>query len=88
LKEEIMTPRALLTTIGATAIAFAITIGAAAGIARNEPAGTEPAKPMAVVGRVPHGAVHAAPGTNLAELLGTGAVNRAAASDRDCAIAL
>jgi hypothetical protein len=88
MKEETMTPHALLTTIGATAIAFAIAIGAAGGFASNDPASARTMATMMTVERVPHGAVHAAPGTNLAERLRAGAGDRATTSDHDCEIAL
>jgi hypothetical protein len=54
-----MTPRALLTTIGATAIAFALAIGAAAGSASSTPTVTNPTsvsrdQPLVAHAALPH----------------------------------
>jgi hypothetical protein len=84
-----MTPRALLTIIGATAIGFAIAIGGAAGLAANTsmPSATT-AQVSAPTEQTVHELRRATPGTNLAHLLRTGPSDRGGSSNSDCAIAL
>lgn len=78
-----MTPRALLTSIGATAIAFAIAIGSVASIT--------PATTTTV--DVSHGQAtrtmaYSDVGTGLASGLGTGMPLRTLSAEDDCPVAL
>jgi hypothetical protein len=85
-----MTPHALLTAIGATAIAFAVVIGASSNVAtEGAPAATSTASGAAA------GAAHTLgmaaprrPGHGLASEVDAGADGRFAACTADCPIAV
>jgi hypothetical protein len=84
-----MTPRALLTTIGATAIGFAIAIGSVAGFSADGTTTTSATAQQTVVAaqRVQR-MTYAAPGTHLAPALAFDISDGTALATRDCAIAL
>jgi hypothetical protein len=82
-----MTPRALLTIIGATAIAFAVAIVSAAGFTPlGSSAGPSTASTSAAVQSVRR-VVYATPGTHLARELGVIASRRLEASASNRAVA-
>jgi hypothetical protein len=85
-----MTPRALLTAIGATAIGFAIAIGGAAGFASGAltPSTTVTASADSAPEQTMRSVAYATPGTDLAHLMGTGVAHRLVSSENDCPIAL